>query len=184
MCFPVVLHVDAAGSALSDFLQFRDNLADISRVGDGAMFIRHHGDGHTHDGKSFVVAAAVDGVDESCLSILRIVEVRNDQIEPLDEGLADRIDGGGGAHKHKVVSAHMADESVGAGQFADHGGKDPAGDDQDFVAAGIPIPIVERLEVIDVQVGQGKGRSVFDAGGRFVENGAVAGEPGEGIRVQ
>jgi len=148
------------------------------------MFVRHQGDGQTHNGKSFVVAAAVDGVDEPCLSIFRIVEIRNDQVEPLDESLANRIDGGGSAHEHKVVSTHMPDESVGTGQFADHGREDSAGDYQDFVAAGIAIPVVERFEVVDIQIGQGEGCPAFDARGRFMENRAVAGESGEGIGVQ
>ena len=78
----------------------------------------------------------------------------------------------------------MADKSIGAGQFADDGRQDPAGDHQHLIAASIAVAVVERLKVVDIQVRQGKGRSTVDTGGRFMENRAVAREPGQGIGVQ
>ena len=78
----------------------------------------------------------------------------------------------------------MTDESVRSSQFTDDRGQDPAGDDQHFVATGIPITVVERLEVVEIKIGQCERGAAFNPCRRFVENGAVAWQASEGIGIQ
>ena len=67
----------AALDGLGSFLELRGDLAHVTGVGKGRALIGNNGDRQAHDREAFVIAAAVDGVDESFGAILRIVEIRD-----------------------------------------------------------------------------------------------------------
>lgn len=51
----------------------------------------------------------------------------------------------------------MADKSFRAGQLPHDRREDAASDNQHFISTSIAVTVVERLEIIDVEIGKGKG---------------------------
>ena len=148
------------------------------------MFVRDDGDGETHDGKLLVVPSAVDGVDVAAQSIVSIIKVGYDKVESFDRGLTDRINLVWPTHKHKVVAAHVADEPFRSRQFSYDRRENAARDYKDFVASAIAVTVVEGLEIVDIQIGQGEGLPTFDSSRGLEQDRGISREACEGIGIQ
>ena len=107
----LVFDVDAAFHGLGSFLELRGDLTDVPGMGNGISLVGDNGNGEAHDWKLFLIASTVHGVDVALEAILSIVEVWNDEVKSLDDGLANRVDGSRSTQEDKVVASDMADKS-------------------------------------------------------------------------
>ena len=180
----LVFDVDAALQGFRPFLQFRGNLAHVAGMDDGDSFVGHDGNRQAHHRKLFLVASTIDGIDETLQAIVTVVEIRDDQIETFDDGLADGVDAVQPAHEDEVISPDMADEPLCSGEFSHDRGEDAAGHDEDFVSAPLAVAVGEGFEVFGIGVGTCEGRPALNSGGGFEQDGGVAGEAGEGVGIE
>lgn len=153
-------------------------------MGNGDPFIGNNGNGETHDRKLLLIPTAINGVDIALEAIVPVVKVRNDQIETFGHGLADGVDVVRVAHEDEIISADGADKSLRAGEFSHHIGEDAARHDEDFISTAIAIPVVEGLEIVDIDVGEREGLPALDPGSGFKQNSGVAREASEGIGIE
>lgn len=153
-------------------------------MGNGNSLVGDDGDRQAHDRKLLFIPATVYGVDITLEAILTVVEIGNHQIKSFDDGFADCVDGVRSAHEDKVVASDMADKSFRPRQLADYCREDAAGDDQHFVSTSIAVAVVERLEIVDVEVGEREGLLALDSSSSFTEDGGVTRQACEGIRVE
>ncbi|SPP64758.1 hypothetical protein NITLEN_20398 [Nitrospira lenta] len=73
----------------------------------------------------------------------------------------------GVAHKDKVIAAHMAHEPFYSGTFTDDCRENTTGYHQYLVPPTVSIPVIERLEIVDIKIRQREGFAALNAGGRF-----------------
>ena len=125
-------------------------LTDVAAGAGGA------GDRDAHDGEAAQDAVAIVGLDEAALAIDLVVVERHQAVEGLDDGQADLVGEVARGDEHEVVAGDVADEVAGAADARDDLAHDVAGLQDHAVGLGVAVVVVERLQVVEVEVAEGE----------------------------
>ncbi len=114
-----------------------------------------------------MIPFSVDGIDVALQPVVAIVKIRNHQVEPFNHGFANRVDVIGVAHKDKIIPAHVADKPFYSGELTDDRRENATSHYQHLVTTAVSIPVIERLEIVDIKVSQREGLAALNAGRGF-----------------
>ena len=85
-------------------------------------------------------------------AIIAIVVERDDAIESMADRAAHRIDAIGARDINEIVAGDVTDEIARAADARDDVADEVAGLADDRVCLGVPVVVVERFEIIEIEV--------------------------------